>query len=524
MHVCEALSCTPGTMKLFESTLLLMLLAIFLLQITRRLSIPYPAILALAGMGVAALPDAPAIGIDPELALALFIAPAVFDAAYDFPPRDVRRYWAALFSLAAIAIVITTVAVAWVGVTLVGLPLAAAVALGAMVAPPDAAAATAVLTRFPKLPRSTVTVLKGESLLNDAVALLIFGAAVGLSQQEVKLGDIAPRLALEAPGGLVIGYLTGLLTLKVMPWLSGRLSGSLFVFALTFGLWIVAERLELSAVLAMVAYGMTVAYYAPGHSSARDRIHLYSVQNTVVFLLNVLAFLLLGLQARSVVERLTSERLSEALLFAGAVLLTVLVVRMAWIMVHNLLARRLLRHLAPPSIAQSVLVGWCGMRGLVTLATALALPADFVHRDLIVLTAFVVVVGTLVLQGLTLAPLIRLLRFVPDDSLAREVADARAELIDAALTHISSRNDDDAQRLRVIYTAERDAARRGERPRSTRTIDSLKRETLGVQRQRLIELRSSGAIDDDVFHTLEHQLDWVEIAISPPDRFEMDEG
>ena len=119
---------------------------------------------------------------------------------------------------------------------------------------------------------------------------------------------------------------------------------------------------------------------------------------------------------------------------------------------------------------------------------------------------------------------VRLLRFVPDDSLAREVADTRAELIDAALAHISSRNDDDAQRLRVIYTAERDAARRGERPRSTRTIDSLKRETLGVQRQRLIELRSSGAIDDDVFHTLEHQLDWVEIAISPPDRFEMDEG
>ncbi len=507
-------------MHLFESTLILMLLAIFLLQITRRMSIPYPAILALAGVGVAALPGAPSIGIDPELALALFIAPAVFDAAFDFPPRDVRRYWAAMVSLAAIAIVVTTAAVAWVGVMMAGLPLAAAIALGAMVAPPDAAAATAVLSRFPTLPRSTVTVLKGESLLNDAVALLIFGAAVGLSQREVQLGDIAPSLALAAPGGLLAGYLAGLFTLRVMPYLSG----SLFALTLNFGVWIVAERLHLSAVLAMVSFGMTVAYYAPSTGSPRDRIHIYSVANTVVFLLNVLAFLLLGLQARSVVEHLAPEALGKALLFAGAVLLTVLVVRMAWVMLHNVLARRFYRRMPAPSVAQGVLVGWCGMRGLVTLATALALPADFVQRDLIVLTALIVVLGTLVLQGLTLAPLIRLLRFAPDDSLAREVAHTRADLLEAALAHIGTRDDDDARRLRALFSTERDAARLGERPRSSQTIDTLKRETLAVQRQRLVALRSSGAIDDDVFHTLEHELDWTELATTPPERFEMVEG
>jgi CPA1 family monovalent cation:H+ antiporter len=164
------------------------------------------------------------------------------------------------------------------------------------------------------------------------------------------------------------------------------------------------------------------------------------------------------------------------------------------------------------------------MRGLVTLATALALPEGFPQRDLIVLSALAVVLGTLVLQGLTLGPLIRLLHFPPDDSLAREVAQARAELIDAGLARIVSRNDEPAMRLRELYGAERAAALQGHRPRSTQPIDALKRETLVGQRARLAELRAAGAIDDDVFHTLEHELDWADLAMSPPERFEMDEA
>lgn len=168
-------------MPLFETLLVLLFVAVLLLQISRRLGAPYPALLALAGVGVGALPWAPHVEIEPHLALALFVAPVLLDAAYDTAPRDLRRNWVPLLSLVLVAVLLTTLAVALAGRTLGGLPWGAAVALGAIVAPPDAAAASAVLGQF-QLPRHTLNILKGESLLNDAVALLIFGAAVSMTE------------------------------------------------------------------------------------------------------------------------------------------------------------------------------------------------------------------------------------------------------------------------------------------------------------------------------------------------------
>src|SRR5271166_1083849 len=291
-----------GAMALFESTLTLLLAAIALLQVSRRFAIPYPTMLALAGVVVAALPWAPNIGIDPHLALALFIAPALLDAAYDLPPRAIRRNWAPLLALAAIAVLLTTAAVAWAGVALAGLPLAAAIALGAIVAPPDAAAATAMLDRF-ALPRRTVTILKGEGLLNDAVALLIFSAAVSATAAQ-SLSGIIPALALAVPGGLLLGILIGKVYLVLAARLAGTLGGTLFQFVATFGAWLIADRLRVSAILTMAAYAMTIARYIPERQSPRDRVLSYSVWEVAIFLLNVLAFLLTGMQARAIVMRL----------------------------------------------------------------------------------------------------------------------------------------------------------------------------------------------------------------------------
>src|SRR5277367_3471949 len=164
-------------MPLFEVTLLLLAIAVVLLQFARRLQVPYPAMLALAGGCVATLPFAPHLSIEPRLALALFVAPAVMDTAFDMPPRELLRMWVPLVSLAVVLVLLTTAAVAWAGVALEGLPVAAAIVLGAIVAPPDAAAAAALLREF-NLPRRTMAVLQGESLLNDAVALLAFGLAL----------------------------------------------------------------------------------------------------------------------------------------------------------------------------------------------------------------------------------------------------------------------------------------------------------------------------------------------------------
>lgn len=512
-------------MILFESMLTLMLVAILFLQVSRRLALPYPAMLAAAGVVVAALPWAPDIGIDPHLALALFIAPALLDAAYDLPPRTLLRNWLPLLSLAGVAVVLTTGVVAWIGVTWAGLPLAAAIALGAIVAPPDAAAATAVLGRF-DLPRRTVTILLGESLLNDAVALLIFSAAVSVIANE-GWSSLLPSLSLAVPGGLLLGFVLGRLYVFLFPMLRDTLGGTLFQFVATFGAWVLAERLHLSAILAVVAFAMTIAHQVPYRQSAQERVHSYAVWEATVFLLNVLAFLLMGLQAREIVARLAPSEIWQASLFAGAVLAAVIGTRLAWVMLYNRLvnwygAGR--TNVAVPTLAQGIVVSWCGMRGLVTLATALALPGDFPGRDLILLCALAVVLGTLVLQGLTLGPLIRLLRFEKDTSFDRELAQVRTTLLETALATLTDESSDAGARVRAIYQEERDISAGGAHPREVTDMDRLRRDAIQAKRLKLADLRRANAIEDDIFHALQQELDWAELASTPPNRAHMVEG
>ncbi len=406
-----------------------------------------------------------------------------------------------------------------------GLPLAAAVALGAIVAPPDAAAATAMLDRF-TLPRQTYVILKGESLLNDAVALLIFSAAVAAAASPTFFAGALAELALAVPGGLILGYLLGRLYMVVGLRLAGTLGGTLLEFVATFGTWI--KRLHLSAILAIVVYAMVIARYMPERQTARHRIHSYSVWEAAVFLLNVLAFLLMGLQARQIVLDLDPGRLDFAISFAAMVFVTVIVVRLAWVLFYNrvinFLAARGRTTQAVPTFATSLLAGWCGMRGLVTLATALALPIDFPDRDIILLSALAVVLGTLIVQGLTLGPLIRFLKFDPDTSLDRDLARARVTLIDAALAELAGGEDKSTRILRDVYTSEREIAADGKHPREVSRLDKQRRNVIVAKRRRLAAMRRAGEIDDDVFHMLEQELDWAELAALPPGRDEIVES
>jgi CPA1 family monovalent cation:H+ antiporter len=438
-----------------------------------------------------------------------------------------KRYWPSLVALAGAAVLITAAAVAWTAIALEGMPIAAAVALGAIVAPPDAAAATAVLTRF-NLPRRTTTVLRGEGLLNDAVALTLYAGAVVAATSEHGLRSLAPELALAAPGGVLLGLLLGKAYVWIAPRLTGTLGGKMFEFIATFGAWIIADRLHLSAILCVVAYAVVVARYMPSLVSARDRQHSYAVWETVVFVLNVVAFLLVGLEAREIVTRLPDGKVWSALAFALEILGVVIAVRIAWVLLYNRLAHRVARifHGPPqPSFRAGVLVAWSGMRGLVTLAIALALPDDFPSRDLILLSAFVVVLGTLVLQGLTLAPLIRLLRIQPDNSFDRELAFARNAVIEAAVASLGDKQDEVSARIRADYLAQRNrACEDGTASMSDSSETRRRLRAIAAERRKLAELRESGRIDDDVFHTVEQELDWDELAASPRGRLEMVEG
>jgi Na+/H+ antiporter len=509
-------------MSLFESTLALLAIAVVFLQLARRLRVPYPALLALAGGCVAALPFAPHLHIEPRLALALFVAPAVMDAAFDMPPRELLRNWLPLVSLAVVLVLLTATAVALAGTWIAHLPVAAAIALGAIVAPPDAAAAAAMLREF-DLPRRTMAVLQGESLLNDAVALLVFGIAVtAAAAPGDPWGHLVPRLAVAVPGGALFGLLVGLLGQRIFPRLGETLSYVLMQFLVTYGTWLAADRLGLSPIMAVVALAAVAARYSPARTSARSRLNSNAVWGVIVFVLNVLAFLLMGLQARVILTQLQGSALREALEFAGIVLAVVIGVRFAWVMSYGLVLRRFRKFFETkvlgvpvPKARIGVLISWCGMRGLVTLATAFALPPQFPGRDVIVLSAFMVVLGTLVVQGFTIRPLIALLRIAPDRSLDDEVAMARRGMMDAALAELDGVTEQGVEALREELAAERDASKSRSRP--VTSYDRARMQAVSAARRFLIEQRQQGRIFDDTYHRLEDELDRAELQAAPLD-------
>lgn len=519
-------------MLLFESALVLLAAAVLLLLVARKLGVPYPAMLALAGGCVAALPWAPRIAIEPHLALALFVAPAVMDSAFDMPPRVILRHWMPLTSLAVMLVLVTTAVVAWAGHAFAGLPIAAAIALGAIVAPPDAAAAAAVLQQF-HLPRRTMAVLQGESLLNDAVALLIFGAAVGAVPPTGDEWSIAlPLLLVAVPGGVLFGVLLGGLQIYLIAKTAGTLSSIIVQFVASCGAWVLADRLHLSSIATVAAMAMVVAHFGPSRTSARDRVSANAAWAAFVFVLNVLAFLLVGLQASVILVGLEGSARWQALGFAVMTLLIVTTVRIAWVMAYGAGLRWTQRHAsadaaskhAAPSARVNVLVSWCGMRGLVTLATALALPAGFPGRDLILLCAFVVVLGTLVLQGFTMKPLIALLGIEQDCSLYTEISQARTKMLDAALGTLDGRSGEAVQAVRAEFAAARAVAGNRLRPQAPTAYDDLRLAAIGSQRLVLARWRRSECIDDDAFHRLEEELDRAELNATPKDAIRLAEG
>jgi CPA1 family monovalent cation:H+ antiporter len=307
--------------------------------------------------------------------------------------------------------------------------------------------------------------------------------------------------------------------MRIFTKLAGTLSLVLAQFLVGYGTWILAERLQLSPIVAEVALAAVIAHYMPSRTSARDRVNSYAVWATMVFVLNVLAFLLMGLQARDILSQLQSAALTHALGFAGIVLGIVIGVRLAYVMTYGFVLRTFrhfferVLHSRVPSASIGVLTSWCGMRGLVTLATALALPPEFPSRDVIVLSAFMVVLGTLILQGFTIRPLIALLHITPDDSLDEEVGQTRNAMLEAALKELQGIPGDGAAALRAEYGAVR-AGNVG-RAQPDTEYDNMRRRAILAERLLLADWRRRGRIQDDAYHLLEDELDRAELHVAP---------
>ena len=440
-------------MHLFEIVIALLLVGAALAAAARHIGAPYPALLALAGAGLALMPGVPAVTPDPELMLALFVAPVLLDAAFDASPRDLRENWRAVASLALVTVVLTVVAVAVTARWLVPeMPWAAAIALGAIVAPPDAAAATAVLRQL-RPPHRLLVILEGESLFNDASALLIYRLAVTAAVAGAIPGwEIAPTLLVVTIGSIVLALVLARVTALIVPRIEDVATSVIVQFVGTFGVWIAAERLHLSGILTMVVYAMTVARRAPDTIPARIRIPSYAVWEVAVFLLNALAFILVGLQLKPIVQSLDRATLLAYAEVTLAVCAAVILIRLLWALGAYLVRSSRSR----PALGQAIVVGWSGMRGTVTLAAALALPADFPHRDFILFGAFSVVLVTLVLQGLTLRPLMARLDLGHDDAVNQEVRLARVETLRAAAAALeqAANDSESTDLLRRKYRAQ----------------------------------------------------------------------
>jgi monovalent cation/hydrogen antiporter len=288
-------------------------------------------------------------------------------------------------------------------------------------------------------------------------------------------------------------------------------------FVSTFALWILASRLGLSPILTLLCFAMGVARRS--HMNARLRIQSYAVWDVTIFVLNVLAFILAGLQLRPILAGLGGVDWQEYATFGAFVLAVCVLVRIGWVMSYNTVIRwkirrfgtRSRRPLMPPTVGTGLVVSWCGMRGVVTLATALALPDGFPYRSLVLFAAFAVVLGTLVVQGITLRPLMRALRLPDDDQVGREVRDARRRAAEAAMAALAREASEPAILLRQEYDSR--LAGDGEPRDAMRRLREHRILALHTERRVIIELRAAGKIGDDAFHAVEEELDWAEMYV-----------
>jgi len=500
-------------MKVFEIVIGMLLGGAILAAIARRIATPYPALVAMAGAALALFPGVPSLMLDPQLVLALFVAPVLLDAAFDAQQRDLKKHWRPVVGLAIGAVVLTVLFVAVLAHALVpGLPWAAAIALGAIVAPPDAAAATAVLKQL-RPPNRLLVVLEGESLFNDASALLIYRFAIAVSATGLISGwSFAGTLIGVSVGSVVLALVLSRIVVHVIPQVHDIATAVILQFCSCFAVWMLAERLHLSGILTMVVFAMVLSRTAAQTTPARVRVPSYAVWEVAVFVLNVLAFILVGFQLRQIVER---TAWTQYIGVATAVCIAVIVARILWVSVAAALNRWWCRVRSDDGVALSgraaYIVGWCGMRGTVTLAAALALPVNFPYRDLIFFTSFAVVLVTLVVQGMTLRPLMTWLDVHDDGTVEREVTLARVETLRAALDAVKDCGQgESADLLRRRYELRLRLAQGNVTPDDTKAAAVVHTAT-AAERRRLLELRDNGTIGDTAFQQIEEELDLKEL-------------
>lgn len=515
-----------GVVEIFVG---LLLAVAVLALLARKLHIPYPIFFVLGGLLLGAIPGLPKVRLDPELVFLFFLPPLLFPAALFTSWRDFRANLRPISLLAIGLVLFTTVAVAYLAHHFMHLPLAVGFVLGAIISPPDAIAATAIAERL-NIPRRIVTILEGESLVNDATALVVYRfAVIAVATGSFSLAAVGVQFFLISLGGIALGLLVGWLAEQFHRRVEDA-SIEITVSLLTpFVAYLAAERLNVSGVLAVVTTGLYLGRRMPEIISFQTRLRGGPVWETLEFILNGFVFILIGLQLPEVLRGLSAHDIPvhELVWYALLISLAVVVIRILWVFpatyLPRLIFKKICRHDPYPSWRHVTIVAWTGMRGVVSLAAALALKDDFPNRDLVLFLTYVVILATLVVQGLSLPLLIRWLGIKDDGSFEKEERQARLQANQAALTkldevaeHIPEKADAKL-RLRIEYedhirqleSAEPELAHAPLRLFSTE-YERLSEIALQVERGTIIHLRNQDVISDEVLRRIQRDIDLAE--------------
>lgn len=518
--------------------ILICLVIVALLAIAaRKIRIPYPILLTLGGVILALIPGLPAIELAPDLVFALFLPPLLYPAAVFTSWRDLRGSLRSILWMAIVLVLITMAVAAGLFHLLIGLPLAAGFVFGAIIAPPDAVAALSV-TQNLRVPRKIIVVLEGESLLNDATAFIAFRFAVAaVMTGGFSLGQAGFRFLLVAVGGIAVGLAIGWLAAQVQKRLDDPPVQTMFSLLTPYVAYIAGERLHVSGILAVVIAGIYYGWRAPRIVSARMRLQAIPVWEMVVFILNGVLFVLIGLQLPQVIRTLPPGTATSIAKVALVMVLVLMLIRFAWMFTTDYLPRRFSkkhRHKGREPWSHGALIAWIGMRGANSLAGALAIPfvlpdgQAFPGRNVILLLTFCVILGTLVIQGLPLTPLVRWLGVADDHLTEKEERVARLKANEAAVARLeelaasSHARPEILQRLRSEYE---DRIRQlecnmSEEESVTRLysadFEDLAREVLRSERETVLALRNEGAINDQALRRIQRDIDLAEARLQRP--------
>jgi CPA1 family monovalent cation:H+ antiporter len=511
--------------------LALLVSAAALLILAGPLRIPYPILLVVGGLLLGFGPGVPTVTMPPEVVLVGILPPLLYVSAYFTGLRELRQNLRPISLLAVGLVAVTTVGVAVVAHAVADLPWAEAFVLGAVVSPTDPIAATAIGKRL-GVPRRLVDIVEGESLVNDGTALVLLRTAIVASVTGVfSPWEAAGKLVLSIVGGIAVGLAVGYVIRRVRRRLDNPPLEVTIAFLTGYFAFLPASALGVSGVLAVVTAGVYMGWYTPELTTVQTRLQGQGFWEILTFLLNVLLFGLVGLQLRPILDSLSGTGGWSLVSDAIVIVLAVILLRIVWVFPATYVPRWLLPRLRErdpsPPWPYPAFIAWNGMRGAVTIAAALLVPlhtddgAPFPGRDLIVFFAFAVVLGTLVVQGLSLPAVIRALRLEEDDGGADdEEAQARVRAAEAALERLEELVgegwvlEDTAERLRGGYrfridrfSARIDPDGDGRIEKRSLKYQRIRRELLEAERHAVVEMRNTGEIRDGVMRRVERDLD-----------------